>query len=381
MKTMLLYVSKRFDTNVVAQAHLKALKDILGEENVFVVDLRLIAPSESKNYIAYGKYKSRFSLMCRLLQGNSEYLSNNTIKKICRLVSEKRITSVFVEDSIFGNLVKRIKKKYPSIIVFSYFHDIAADLYLQWKKNRNFIGRLDCDLMIRQERIQHKYAEVNLVFNQRDNNLYKKFYGKDADYIIPLSWDAPTLSDEYLQSGPHKPKDIIQMLFVGSKYWPNILGIKWFYENVFPDISERVHLTIVGRGTEILKKDIAEDNILIIGGVDDLGRYYMEADVVILPLFDGGGMKTKTAEALAFGKTIVGSTEGFEGYWEHLSEDVKNVHAYRTNESKQWIEVINTLYNKEIKKFNKDVYDDFVSHFSYQAMKISFEKMIRAELR
>ena len=35
---------------------------------------------------------------------------------------------------------------------------------------------------------------------------------------------------------------------------------------------------------------------------------------VIMPIFMGGGMKVKTAEALMNGKTIFGSKEAFEGY-------------------------------------------------------------------
>lgn len=35
---------------------------------------------------------------------------------------------------------------------------------------------------------------------------------------------------------------------------------------------------------------------------------------MISPIWAGGGMKTKTAEALMYGKTIIGTTETFEGY-------------------------------------------------------------------
>jgi len=35
---------------------------------------------------------------------------------------------------------------------------------------------------------------------------------------------------------------------------------------------------------------------------------------VILPIISGSGMKTKTAEALMYGKSIIGIKEAFEGY-------------------------------------------------------------------
>ena len=48
--------------------------------------------------------------------------------------------------------------------------------------------------------------------------------------------------------------------------------------------------------------------------VESLDEFYYNADFVISPIFEGSGMKTKTAEALMFGKTIFGTKEAFEGY-------------------------------------------------------------------
>ena len=52
----------------------------------------------------------------------------------------------------------------------------------------------------------------------------------------------------------------------------------------------------------------------IYGFVVDLSDFYYRAKIVISPIHVGGGMKTKTAEALMYGKTILGSSEAFEGY-------------------------------------------------------------------
>ena len=39
--------------------------------------------------------------------------------------------------------------------------------------------------------------------------------------------------------------------------------------------------------------------------VDDLAPYYKKAAAVIMPIFMGGGMKVKTAEALMNGKNYI----------------------------------------------------------------------------
>lgn len=45
-----------------------------------------------------------------------------------------------------------------------------------------------------------------------------------------------------------------------------------------------------------------------------MAEYIYNADFLIAPIFEGSGMKLKTAEALMYGKTVFGTTEAFEGY-------------------------------------------------------------------
>lgn len=35
---------------------------------------------------------------------------------------------------------------------------------------------------------------------------------------------------------------------------------------------------------------------------------------MVMPIFSGSGMKVKTAEALMYGKFLIGTKEAFEGY-------------------------------------------------------------------
>ena len=44
---------------------------------------------------------------------------------------------------------------------------------------------------------------------------------------------------------------------------------------------------------------------------------------MIAPLFDGGGMKSKTVEALSFGKIFVGTEESLFGFWEEMDSDIR----------------------------------------------------------
>lgn len=74
-------------------------------------------------------------------------------------------------------------------------------------------------------------------------------------------------------------------------------------------------LVVVGKNMEEIKeKASVSENIVVEGTVEELGKYYAAADVMVVLIFMGGGMKVKAAEALMYGKTIFASKEALEGY-------------------------------------------------------------------
>ena len=362
---MILYVSKRFETNIASQVHYKVLEDKFGVNNIYTVDLRLFDAKQKKNYIAYGKYKSKLKRIQQWLKGNTMYISNAIIDDICRIIYQNKIELVFIEDSVFGSLVKRIKKQFPYIKVISFYHDMGADLFVQWARRENWMGKIECKLSIHQEKLNQKYCDVNIVFNKRDASLYQKYYGKRPDAIIPISTPIPNLNQN--KEWDKEKLDFVQILFVGSKYYPNIVGIRWFYNNVLPKLNKNIKLNIVGRGTEILKDEFTDSRVKIYGSVDSLAPYYLGADIVIAPLFDGGGMKTKTVEALSYGNCVVATDEGLEGFWEEMDKSIQNKIIFKSNNIKEWINELNELSVEKPKKFNEEIFELFKRRFSYEA--------------
>ena len=104
-----------------------------------------------------------------------------------------------------------------------------------------------------------------------------------------------------------------ECLFIGSYFAPNNEGLLWFVRNVLPHVE--INFIVVGKGMEKIKEEepIMHD-VEVIGSVPDLTPYINEADIMILPIFKGSGMKVKTCESLMFGKNILGTDEAFEGY-------------------------------------------------------------------
>lgn len=367
---MILYITKLEKGNIGADMHYKALCDIFGRENIFFINL---SPTEKEcrlqNYISYGKYKSVLDRVHRWMQGNMMFISNDIISEICEVINSNSIKTVFIEDSVFGNLVKKIKNRCKECKVLSFYHDVKADLYKQWMDNeRTLKSKIEYTIGIRQEYVNQKYADINIVFNERDAKTYQVYYGKRPEAILPLPAPVPSISHDIMNSITEKD-DKKHILFVGKKYYPNLVGFKWFVDNVLPSLTANIQVDVVGRGLEELRSEYSDPRINVIGGVESLNPYYENADIVIAPLFDGGGMKSKTVEALSFGKIFVGTEESLFGFWEEMDSDIRGKTCYQCNTQEEWIQTINNLANDDIHKFNEDVFELFKAEFSYDVIR------------
>lgn len=373
---MILYITKIEKGNIGADMHYRAIQDIKGKNNVFTINLSpWEAERKEKNYIAYGKYKNILERLHRWAQGNMMFINNKMIEEICDIIDEKNIHTVFIEDSTFGNLTRAIKQKYKTCKVLSFYHDVKANLYPQWIKNDKTIkSKIEYTIGIRQEYINQKYADINIMFNQRDANIFEKVYGYKPEAIIPLPAPIP---QKLAQSNISVyGANQINLLFVGKKYYPNLVGLQWFADKVMPYLPSNICINIVGRGLEYLKDEYTDVRYNVIGGVESLDPYYRQADIVIAPLFDGGGMKSKTVEALSYGKVFVGTEESLFGFWEEMDDGIRYKKCYQCNTPEEWIKTLNALINSNISKFNKDIFDLFVAKFSYDVVRDQLKRYI-----
>lgn len=376
---MVLYIAKRGPYNIGTKLHLQAVRDTYGEANVFVVDLLSRECCEKDRFISFGYDRKNFwARIVRYLEGNINFISNSIISKLCEIISDNNITIIFSEESDLGNLFKKVKKLFLQVEIVCFFHDISADLFRRrishtskWKLH--YI--LECKRVISQEKTCQKYADQKWVFNEEDSKRFFNYYGYYPDKMIPLSSTPPVCDNKYqsIITGEKSRKNI---LFVCSKYYVNIEGFTWFYNNVLPSLDKIYHIQIVGEGAKQLSSLIKVDDVEVIGEVETITPYYENADIVIAPVFDGGGMKVKTIEAISFAKCIISTSESLNGYWEVVPDNIKNNLIYRCNTAEEWIEACNALINRSVKKYNEEIFDMFEKYFAYDVMLAEFHSSL-----
>ncbi|MDB4731934.1 glycosyltransferase, partial [bacterium] len=140
--------------------------------------------------------------------------------------------------------------------------------------------------------------------------------------------------------------DVHNCLFVGAlDYPPNVQGLLWFQEHVWPTIQQRFPrsgLQIVGRNPapEIVALD-HHMNIQIHANVPDVRPYYYAASVAIAPLKIARGLQNKILEAFAMKTPVISTPYAVEGL------SIKSEHAMIASEPQEWVNCINQLFHSE----------------------------------
>ncbi len=280
------------------------------------------------------------------------------ISRISHKLDTQLYTHIFFSHPYFGRVAEYIKKKYPNIIIITFFHDVVYDLMLVKKRllgmNRGLRGFLAIKSIKDIERKGCRYSDIVITLNSRDAKRIEELYNRSVDYIIPSSLD--DMFDN-LKATKSNGEDI-NYLFIGANFYANIEGLQWFISKVMPHIAGVLH--IVGVDMNNVKfNDLDNDRVKISGYVEDLSHYYYNADIVISPILSGTGMKTKTAEAMMYGKRIVGTRESFEGY--NIDDD----NIYECNSAKEFIDTLNMLSSEDkISRFNQSVRDIYLKNYS-----------------
>jgi glycosyltransferase involved in cell wall biosynthesis len=244
-------------------------------------------------------------------RGHIDGLNEASIETALKKVHDARITQVFVDGSNLGGFVAVLKQRMPEVEIITFFHNVEARFFwgsLRLQKSLHALGVLIANYLA--ERKAVKYSDKIICLSERDSRMLKRLYGRGATHIAPMVLE-DKCPPEFLQSEVQAPERFA--LFVGGTFYANRQGIAWFVREVVPHID--IPLFIVGRGFEALREELEiPGKVIVVGAVDSLADWYRRAQFVIAPIFDGSGMKTKVAEALMYGKKVIGTPEAFSGY-------------------------------------------------------------------
>lgn len=245
------------------------------------------------------------------LLGYINGVSRSSIKSVVAQIKRSGARQVFLDGSNLGRMAEGIKRAVPQVEILTFFHNCETRFFLGAFRKRlgpHALGVLVANYLA--ERLAVRHSDKLICLNERDSRQLRGLYGREATHLSAMA-----LQDRL----PLSPEAVVPLvagryaLFVGGTFYANQAGIAWFAQHVAPRASVKTY--VVGRGFEWHKEDLEQhQNIEVIGEVDDLSPWYLGAKFVVAPIFDGSGMKTKVAEALMYGKRVIGTPEAFAGY-------------------------------------------------------------------
>jgi len=335
-KLLILTYSHEFNGGAVCFVrNYRALCSIFGKENIKTFDLAKFDNSRKSNV---------FEKISNFIYGRifiRAKIEDMFIKKC------KDFSFVFIDRSIYGLVAKKIKRNYPKIRIITFFHNVELDFH------KDFGGVKNHQLwrIFRNEKMICKYSDITIALNYRDAQRIEQVYNKKIDFVIPISF-----ANREINFNKESTSKNLVALFFGSNFPMNTHGIKWFVMNVLPFVNIKLQIIM----KDIVKENLPKsDKLEPLGFVENLESYIRNADLIILPIFKGSGMKVKTCEALMHGKNIIGTGEAFVGY----DVDFEKVGA-KCETAEEFIKAINEFQKRFTNKFNEYSRSVFLEKYS-----------------
>lgn len=237
------------------------------------------------------------------------YIGNSSVvqeKKLINTIKKTNYDYIYFDQAIHGNIVKKINNKF-GINCFVHYHNNEEEYYRDLYKTSGSLFYIFYKMAKRNQNYSLRYAWKNIFITKEDS--ISVGISNNQKIVIPI-----TLNNKYeiQQYENNKEK---YLLYVGAATYANIEGAKYIIKEIAPNVRKQFILVGKNLKTEIEKQKInIPKNISIFDFVDDLSQYFINANAFISPLFYGSGMKVKLAEAMMYGKKIIGTSLSFWGY-------------------------------------------------------------------
>lgn len=217
---------------------------------------------------------------------------------------------IFIDYMNMSLYLKYIVKKYNGNFDYIIFkdHNIEYELVRQEYNSSKGIKKI---FLCREWKLTRMY-EMQLV---RSSNICFSVCEENTKWLKTINNFSYTMLPVYRNSTIRLKKNTGKTIaYFGNLSWKaNFEGLLWFIEKVFPIIlshDSKVKLVVAGSGLKTDMFSKYNENIIYLGYVDDPKTIYDMATVMIVPLFEGSGIRIKILDAFNNGVPVVSTLVG-----------------------------------------------------------------------
>ena len=314
--------------------------------------------------------KNKNNKIKTFIQSLFGYISNATIfdfKKIKNEILNNGIQYIFFDQATHGKLVKKVRliKNIQIMEVFVHYHNNEQQYYHDLLQQQGLLYFSVYIAAKKNQKLSLKYATSNIFITKEDSVSVGTSTGRKI--IIPI-----TLKNNYCYQPLKNKTESSYALFLGAATYANIEGAKYILKNLAPQCGN-IKFVIAGKGMkESLNNEKIPMNVSIFNFIEDLKPLFENAFVFLVPLFSGSGMKVKIAEALMYGKKVIGSPLAWWGY-----ELPSN--CYICKNQAEYIEILNEL--KDAKNFynnaSTEIFNRYYNHILNETYYLSLQEGLK----
>lgn len=247
-------------------------------------------------------------------------------------------------------------------------HNVERDFFrVNFEANKSLINGLKYFVSKRREKYMVTYSDLVFAITEQDKKRLIELYGLNPDKIkiCPVGVNLPAKDKTF--NGKIGSK--LKCLITGSLWFgPNSDATMWFLKEVYSKVADICDLTVAGFcPNNELKQLSSEKRVNLIDSPESMQPYFEQADMVLTPIFDGGGMKVKVAEAMSYGLPVVTTDHGNIGY------NLKNhENGFIANTADEFAEAIREYYgmsDKQRCEFLDTAWNTYCERFSLTAIR------------
>jgi sugar transferase (PEP-CTERM/EpsH1 system associated) len=259
------------------------------------------------------------------------FYSKSLQQSVDRLIDKQTIETVFCFSSPTAEYIFRSKFYQGKLRKAKWimdFVDVDSDKWKQYSERCNFpmnwVYNLEAKYLLNyEERISKEFQHV-LFVSEAEKSLFGQYVSTSNVHAVGNGVDFNFFSPLYRTTIPKNGPVIV---FTGvMDYLPNVDGVKWFANEVFPlilnNIPELIFYIVGSNPSSEIKSLSSLNGVVVTGFVDDVRDYLAIADVCVVPLRIARGVQNKVLEAMAMGKATVCTPNALEGIEVILEKDL-----------------------------------------------------------
>lgn len=287
-----------------------------------------------------------------------------------------RYDLIYIDFTKMDYAIKDIKKSGYKGKVIVRAHNVEADFF-----RVNFLSRKSIMTFLKyivakpRERYMVRTADCILAITEQDRERLVELYSIPSNKIeiCPVGINIPLKEMKFKTELSQK----LKCLITGTlSFGPNADATLWFIDKVYPLVKDIADVTIAGyKPNNDLIRKCKENNIKLVDTPETMRPLFEGAEMFCAPIFEGGGMKVKIAEAMSYGLPIVTTTHGAIGY-----DLINRQNCYISDTAEGFAEAIKEYIsmNDETRiEFLRDEWNNYCDKFSLYAIRDRMIELIR----